>query len=82
MSLKVGTDVQIRENYKSAYQIFGNKGKIKHLSTTCEQFTQAERVDFYDIEAISMITKKMELIPVKKIHVKPIEFNSVKSLAE
>lgn len=81
-NLKVGTEVVIRENYKPMYRIFGSKGKIKFQNTTCKQYTQAERVEYYDVEAISMITKKMELIPVQKIHVKSIEFNSVKSLAE
>lgn len=81
-NLKVGTQIEIRENYKPMYRLFGNKGKIKSQNTTCQQYNQSERVDYYDVEAISLISKKMELIPVQKIHVKPIESNSVKSLAE
>lgn len=70
MNLKPGTKIEIRENYLQVYKIFAGKGTIKNVNTTCQQYNANERVDYYDIEAISMLSKRMELIPVKKIHCK------------
>ena len=81
-NLAVGTKVVIRENYTNLYKIFGFKGTVKSVNTTCKQYNQSQRVEYYDIEAISMLTKKMELIPVMKHHVKPTESNSIKSIVE
>lgn len=79
-NLKVGTQIEIRENYKPMYRLFGNKGKIKSQNTTCQQYNQSERVDYYDVEAISLISKKMELIPVKKIHCKETNQSPIKQI--
>jgi hypothetical protein len=69
-NFKNGDKVEIRENYRTIYRLFGNKGRIKNQNTSCQQYTALERTEYYDVEGISMVTKKMDLIPVKKHHVK------------
>ncbi len=72
-TLKVGTEIEIRENHKPLYKIFGSKGKIKSVNTTCQQYNQTERTEYYDVEVISLLSRKLEIMPVKKIHVIPLK---------
>lgn len=75
MTINNGTPVLIRDAYTNHYRVFANKGKLVAQNTSCQQYTPAERAEYYDVEVISLITKKIEVIPMLKQHVKPVVVN-------
>lgn len=73
MKIENGTKIEIRENYKHFYKIFGNKGTVKKQVTTCQQIQSNLRPEYYDVEVVSTLTKRVEIQPILKTHVKPCE---------